>query len=291
MKHSAVRYGAFFLLSLAGFSFGLQRNITVSGVVVDSVTGQPVQNAIVLLYDAQTLNIDTSDLSTLDLDTAFTASNGSFSKTITAPSTNLILIYAVVMEGYSLYYSGRGLSSTTIKLDTIKLVPTDLAAKDTITVSGKVVDSATGIGIPDAIVGLSGGDLDTVGKTAITNANGNFSRQVIINKVGALTIVGYVAYKDGYNPAMGQKTATGKTVDLGNIILSSNTPVLWKAQQQRPLHNIATSMTMYSLNGRKLYTGRVMPLDRAIAHLTSAMLVEFRHNGSIVDRKKVLPAR
>jgi hypothetical protein len=291
MKHSTVRYGAFFLLSLAGFSFGLQRSITVSGVVVDSVTGQPVQNAIVLLYDAQTLNIDTSDLSTLDLDTAFTASNGSFSKTITAPSTNLILIYAVVMEGYSLYYSGTALLTTTISLPTIKLVPTDLAAKDTITVSGKVVDSATGIGIPDAIVGLSGGDLDTVGKTAITDANGNFSRQVIINKVGALTIVGYVAYKDGYNPAIGQKTATGKTVDLGNIILSRNTPVLWKAQQRVRLRNIATSMTIYSMNGRKLYTGRVAPLNRVIEHSTSAVLVEFRHNGSIIDRKKVMPER
>jgi hypothetical protein len=258
---------------------------------VDSVTGQPVQNAIVLLYDAQTLNIDTSDLSTLDLDTAFTASNGSFSKTITAPSTNLILIYAVVMEGYSLYYSGTALLTTTISLPTIKLVPTDLAAKDTITVSGKVVDSATGIGIPDAIVGLSGGDLDTVGKTAITDANGNFSRQVIINKVGALTIVGYVAYKDGYNPAIGQKTATGKTVDLGNIILSRNTPVLWKAQQRVRLRNIATSMTIYSMNGRKLYTGRVAPLNRVIEHSTSAVLVEFRHNGSIIDRKKVMPER
>jgi hypothetical protein len=288
MKHAAVRGICFFLLSLAGFSFGLQRSITVSGTVVDSVTGQPVENAVVLLYDASSLNIDTSDLSTLELDTAFTTSNGSFSKTISAPSSNLILIYAVVSQGYSFYFSGTALMSTTIKLDTIKLVPTDLATKDTITVSGKVVDSATGSGIPGAIIGISGGDLDTTGKSFATDASGNFTRQVIINKIGSSTIVGYIAYKDGYTPAMGQKTATGKTVDLGIITLSRNTPVLWKAQSRVWLQNNPTSMALYSLNGRRLSTGRVAPLNRLSLHSTNAALVEFRHNGSIIDRKKVL---
>jgi hypothetical protein len=292
MKHPTARCSALFILLIFGFSFAAQRNVTVSGVVVDSVTGQPIPNAIVLLLDTNITDVsqvDSIDITKLKPDTAITTANGVFSKTITTTMTNFILAYMVIKEGYSVIINGTIMLSTTIDLDTIKLVPTDIAAKDTITVSGKVVDSATGVGIPGALIGLSGGDLDTVGKTAITDANGNFSRQVIINKVGTLTIVLYVAYKDGYNPAVGSETAINKTVDLGTIILSQNTPVLWKAQQR--LRNIATSMTIYSMNGRKLYTGRVAPLNRVIEHSTSAVLVEFRHNGSIIDRKKVMPER
>jgi hypothetical protein len=280
-----------FVFSLFMVVSAVQRTITISGTVVDSVTGLPVQDAIVLLFDTQSLNIDTSNLSTLPFDTAFTAANGTFSRTITAPQTNLILVYAVTKTGYSLYYSGTALLSTTVNLGTIKIVPNALAPKDTIMVSGKVVDSATGLGISGALVGLSGGDLDTVGKTAITTSDGTFSRQVIINKVGSLTIVGYIAYNAGYNPALGQKTATGKTVDLGTITLSANTHVRWNRQPVRSLSINATGMSVYSLNGRLLYTGPIASPGRIARQSSGTVLVDLRNNGMSVGKKKIVPVR
>lgn len=290
---SSVRISTGLILALAGLALAIQpvTFFTISGVVVDSATGLPVQNAIVLLYDTRTLNIDTSDLSTLELDTAFTGSDGSFSKVISVPMGNLLLVYAAVKDGYSLYFNGTGLLSSPVRLDTIRLVPTTIAAKDTITVSGKVVDSATGVGIPGALVGLSGGDLDTVGKTATTGADGSFSRQVIINKVGGMTIVGYIAYKDGYTPAIGQKTANGKTLDLGTIGLSQNTPVRRTLTPAAPVRTNPTSMNVYSLNGRLVYSGPAMRADLLLKNASGALLVEFRDKGVPVGRQKMIPSR
>jgi hypothetical protein len=294
MQRLITAYTALFMLSLMGFSFAAQRTVTVSGVVVDSVTGQPVPNAIVLLLDTNITDItqiDSVDINTLKPDTAFTSTDGSFSKTITTAATNLILAYMIVKEGYAIYLTGTIMLSTTINLGTIKLVPTALAPKDTVMVSGKVVDSKTGQGIPDAKVAISGADMDTTGKTVTTDANGTFSRQVILTRITSLTIVGYVAYKEGYEPVIGTKPAPGKTVDLGTIVLSSNAPVLCNPKKRMHPQNGLTTMTLYSLNGKRLYSGRVVPPGRGITHSTSAVLVEFKADGSIVDLKRFVPAR
>jgi hypothetical protein len=271
-----------------------QRTITVSGVVVDSVTMQPVPNATVLLLDTST-NIDTSAIGSIDIsklkpDSVLTTANGSFSKPLTVPYANIILAYMVVKEGYFLDFNFTLMLSTTINLDTIKLIPNAIAPKDTVTVSGTIVDSTTGIGIPGALIGLSGGDLDTAGKTAVADNQGNFSRQVIVSKVGTFTIVGYIAYKDGYNPAVGTKNATGKTVDLGIIKLLPNTQVRWTMRAAIPVPIRATNMTLYSLNGQRIYTGPGMPLKRAIRLPTSAVVADFKMHGTAIGRKKVIPA-
>jgi hypothetical protein len=287
MKQVTVRCIVLFLLSLAGLSFGLQ----VTGVVVDSTTRQPVQDAKVLLLDTnQSIILNGFDMNKLQFDSMSTASNGSFSLTV---GSNMTIFYSVVKAGYAVYINYCQLlqPTATVRLDTIRLVPLNLAAKDTLNVSGKVIDSATRTGIPGALIGMSGADLDTVGKTVIADANGNFSSKVVITKVSGLSmsIIGYIAYKQGYSQAMGTKLVLTKVVNLSTISLLS-TSVRW-TQRQAYARSNPTGMALYSLNGRMLYSGRVAPLNRVIDRSTSAVLVEFRHNGSIVDRKKIMPVR
>ncbi|MBN1129407.1 MAG: carboxypeptidase regulatory-like domain-containing protein [Chitinispirillaceae bacterium] len=286
-----------FIISMVCMSFAVQRTIAVSGVVIDSVRDQPIQKAMVLLHDSQGIP-DINNMNGLSFDTVFTSSNGSFSYVMEIESTSNIMFYVLLKEMYAPKISYELLLgvTTSIALDTLLLVPSNLSGKDTVVVSGTVVDSVNGQGIAGALVGLMGGDLDTVGKTVVTGADGLFSKQIIVNTVtielaGTFTFVAFGVVKDGYAPATGIKMANGQTVDLDTIRLSPSTSIRWNGFTRNPLSVNANSMSVYSLNGRLLYTGPIISSDRIARHSSGAVMVDLKYSGTSVGKKKFVPMR
>ena len=275
------------------------RTITVTGTVVDSVTGAPVPGALILLVDtnASVLSLDLNtlinSLGTWKLDSAFSGDDGSFKCTMGVGTGNLFLIYGVIGRGYEFYYFLTTIPplAATVDLDTIRLKPADASSKDTITVSGTVLDSITNQPIANALVAMSGlGGVDTAGNTVLTNADGTFSKQVIITKLNSSSIVAYIATAVGYTPRVGQGTATNKQLDLDPILLSpTGAAVIPRGKFSSAAPATADRMSVYTLSGKLLYAGPVLPLESIMRKHRGAIIVDLKRNGAIVQRKKVFP--
>jgi len=109
-----------------------------------------------------------------------------------------------------------------VTLPPIKISKIDNSVRDTLTVSGIVKDSSTGIGINGArVIMTTGGAFDTIGNTTFTGADGSFSKQVIISKLNGASVVSYIITDQNYQTKLGQNTATGKQLDVGSILLKS----------------------------------------------------------------------
>jgi hypothetical protein len=267
------------------------KSITVTGTVVDSATGAPVSQAMILLFDTSTINIDPSNLGALKLDTVFSGTDGKFQYQMTISTQSIILGYGVLKQGYQIKYSAAGILFTTVNLGTIRISKLDTSVKDTILVSGTVVDSASGAGVGGALVIMSsGGGIDTVGNSALTNADGTFSKQVIISKLNGASIVSYVITDQNYQPAFGQNTATGKQLDLGTILLKRINNAVRQEVKPGSRRAQANRMSVYALNGRLVYAGRVQPLDKIAQCRSDEVIVEFANDHSTIAARKYAPA-
>ncbi|MBN2038189.1 MAG: hypothetical protein JW768_15720 [Chitinispirillaceae bacterium] len=291
------------LFSLVCLSFGVDRTISISGVVVDSVTGQPIEEAIVLLCDTTAdPNINIEDLGNFSIDSTTTDENGAFNTTITCPRINLALIVAIVKQNYSSYIGAAALLSTTIDFDTVALVPFESASKDTLVVSGTVVDAVGRNGIEQAMVGVSGADFDTVGNTAMTDDDGFFSRQVVVCRltvdpsIGSLIdvpscIVGYIVSKEGYTTVTGFKIPADNAVDLDTIFLESNSQIIWKGQRLARQQTGVPGMAVYTLDGKLLYRGPVVPVNHVLRRAAGTLLLDITRGTTVVERKTIVPVR
>ncbi|MGB7567315.1 MAG: hypothetical protein WBM07_05620 [Chitinivibrionales bacterium] len=266
------------------------KSITVTGTVVDSTTGSPVPQAMILLFDTSTLNIDLSNLGALKLDTAFSGTDGKFQYQMTVNTLSFILGYGVLKEGYLIKYSASGFfpTSTTVNLGTITISKIDTSVKNTLTVSGTVVDSATGNGIGGALVIMStGGGFDTTGNTVLTNNDGTFSKQVIISELNGASVVSYIITDPDYQTKLGQNTATGKQLDLGRILMERTTAAIKPAGLSMARAQ-ANRMSVYALNGRLLYDGRILPLDKIAQCRCGEVIVALACNNLTISVKKML---
>jgi hypothetical protein len=299
MIHGArcARMICFGLVSLAAISFGAQRTVTVSGKVTDSVSGQPVADAMVLLFDTSSTNINIERLNDFPLDTIKTDAEGSFSKIIQSPNANMYIIFAVIKQKYSSYLGFTLGLSTVINLGTIAIIPIENAPKDSLTVSGKVVDAANGTGINQCLVAFTGADFDTAGKTTITNADGEFSKQIIVCRLTLSPLVvslnlinpsllGYTVYKEGYPPVSNFKQVTEKTVDLGAIVLSQNTSIRRFNRQTAYTRNQPATLSYYTLNGRLLYSGPMVGKRQASVIASNVLVVEVKEQRAVVGHQK-----
>ncbi len=273
--------GAVFPVSAA------ERSIAISGVVVDSATNQPLPQAMIVFYAASAIDssIFTNMLGNFKLDTAFSGADGKYSYSMKISSNALVLIYAVIKPGYQLSYafSTSIILSSTVVLPTIKLQKSDQSAKDTLTVTGTVVDSATGNPIGNCLIMMSGlGGLDTTGNTAVSGLGGSFSKQVIIG-TSVAGILGYVAVKDLYIPAIGQKSYSGKQVDLGTIKMRKINAAIRTGGRRVFTAPLAETMDVYSVQGRTLYSGRPHELEKAVRPLSGAAVVRLTKSGKCLQ--------
>jgi hypothetical protein len=297
------RFRHLLLLSLlsCGFIFSVsaaQRTITVSGVVVDSASKQPVSQAMVLFYDVASLSFDTNDITKIvsdimnsgQLDTAYTGADGKYSYSMKVAPSSLILLCGVIKQGYQPGYSMGILLSTTVKMDTVKLQKNDeSAAKDTLMVTGTVVDSVSGAAIQNCRLVFNGtGGVDTAGNTTATSAGGTFSKQVIVAS-SATPILIFLVYKDGYMPGGGQQQYSGKQVDLGTIkIKKINTAVV---PVKRPVAAgiQPTEMKIVSLGGRLLYSGAIKSLTPGLLNYHGPALFSLTADGRrLVNNVKIV---
>jgi hypothetical protein len=288
---TAVRIIPLLILAMACISSAQNtRTITVTGTVVDSVTGQPVPGALIVLVDTNTLNLDINALGSLHLDSAFSGTDGTFRYSMTVSSGNMLLIFGVIKQGYQFYYNLNAILGNTVNLGTIRLKPADASSKDTITVTGTVVDSVTNQPLANALVAMSGlGGLDTAGNTVLTNASGTFSKQIIITKLNNSSIVAYMVTRIGYTMRVGQRTATSRQLDLGTILLVPTGAAIVPRGSLSFNAKTADRMHVYSLSGKLLYAGPVLPIASVMRKHHGAIIIDLKRNNKIVDRKQVFP--
>jgi hypothetical protein len=296
-KYSKMMAG-FFIIMLAFLANAqLTRTITVTGTIQDSASGLPLAGALVMLLDTNTIPADIpgfiANIGNLKLDSTVSGADGQFSYVMTVSTSNFILGYAVLKQDYQLKFSAAGILSTTVNLGIIKIAKSDAGLKDTLTVMGRVLDFITNVPVPGALVIMSGiGALDTAsGNRATTNVDGIFSKQIIITKLNGVSIVGYVVSQLNYATKIGEMQASGKQVDLGAILLSPISQVVLPRRFMHTVENRPDGMCVYSLNGRLLYNGPVMPFEKITLCKGAPVMVMFKSNGILIDRRQVFLSR
>lgn len=260
--------------------------ISVSGTVVDSTTGQPVAGAVVSMSGFGKL--DTTGNSTV------TGADGKFSKQVSIKnlSTQKLLLWAVTKTGYNASAGQLPVSGTTMDLGTIKISTVMKIANtiDTLQVSGTVVDDATGSPIANAKVVMSGLGADTAGNTAMTGADGKFSKQVIVTNLSAFKALVYVVSKTGCTPNGGQVVITSKTIDLGTIKLVGPTGTINSNLKSVATAIRANNIQIYSLRGQLLYAGALVAPEKVVQNRTP-VIVNYRINNRTINSVKVVTAK
>ncbi len=292
-KHNNTITLFLFLIGVMFPAMAQQKTVTVSGKVVDSLTGAAVPGAtIVLSAITATISIDPNNLGNLSYDTVYSNTTGNFSHAFTVSQSANLLIYGILKQDYQIKYSYTLMLSNSINLGTIKLSKATVLTRDTITVSGIVVDSSTGTGIVGAQLIMSGmSAFDTSGNTALTGSGGAFSKQVIVENAAAGNELVYMASYDGYQPMAGQQQISGKTLDLGTISLKKiNQGVIFPLRGFQQASGV-NSIRVYSLQGRLLYTGAVCPIDAKNGSGNGIAVAVFKNQGHFAGTKKVMAIR
>lgn len=265
-----------------------QQKIIVSGKVIDSNTGTPVSQALVLLSGLSSLSIP-NDIGGFKYDSTYSNADGTFKDTVTI--TGSILLYGAIKDGYDLSwnYVFIPLLSTNVNAPTIKLLPVGTSPKDTFMVSGTVVDSVTNKPIDGAQVILTGMSLSMTGDTVLTDANGIFSKQAIVSRTGprSVLILIYAVSKHGYDSRIGQNQPNGKQVKLGTIKLAPRATGVLPQRAIAPLKRSANAMSVFTLSGKRLYAGPARQLDRSLQRGAGVAVVRFTQDNSIAAGKIV----
>lgn len=272
------------IVSMACTIFG--RTIVVSGMVIDSISGDPVSKAHVLFIGLSSLSADLSDLSKVKVDSTYSNTDGTFKDTISTDAS--ILLYGATKDGYELTWNNKMLLfSSQVNIGTIKLYPTGTAPKDTFMVSGTVVDSVTGKPIDGALVIMSGMSLSiTGGDTVLTASNGTFSKQAIVSRTGPFAVLIYAVSKPGYVTHIGQNQPSGKQVNLGSIELApGGTGVVLPQRVTALYQRSANTMGVFTLSGKRLYAGPARQLDKTLPHGTGIAVVRFARGNSTAAAK------
>ncbi len=267
-----------FTIVLFASVFSRADTVTVTGTVVDT-GGNPVGDAIVLLIT------DTSS----GIDTVITAGDGKIDTKITVDSGTATIVYMVIKDGYTSVYGLGFIVSGEVALGEIVLEPP--GTTDTISVTGTVVDSATGNPIENAQVILSSITilkLDSV----LTDGSGKFTGKVEISTDTAITEqVYYIVSKDEYQMKTGTQNTGQDPLDLGTILLQKpidpivNNPVF-------PIMQILPNrMEIYTINGQRLYDGPVIKLHTKIAGTiiqNQTVVVRYMRNTRVLGSRKIV---
>jgi hypothetical protein len=303
-----------FRLFLLGFFiapvFPAQQTITVTGIVVDSATHLPVSQALIGLYDTTVLTLpNLNDIASIaqlsgmvsnmigsgQVDTFSTAADGKISYSMKIASNSWVLLCGVLKPGYNFGFSARIFLPImkTINLDTIKIskIP-QTNAKDTIIVSGTIVESSAGTPVADCQIKINGpGGVDSVVNSATSNVSGIFTQQVIIGSSSTPILV-YAVTKDGYQSVIGQQAYSGKQVDFGVIKIkkTANTGVL-TTNKILPYQKRTAGVKIYTSSGRLLFAGPIAAWKKDMAHFHGLAFYSLTVDGTctVKNTQIVLP--
>lgn len=283
-----------FIVAFAAFLFnpvlGQDKEVTMTGTVVDSATGDPIPGVIMAL--APGIIPDTSNI-----DTSLTQSDGKFTKTMLVASNTAFMSYITFKGGYkSKMGNGRVGSNNTVDFGTIEL---SVETYRDIVIIGRVLDSASSQPLPAALVLLSNTAfiMDSIYDSVVTTDLGTFSHTMQIGTGGIGPLppqVIYTAMKDTYNPAFGNADGNVDTCDLGDILLSKiNIPIIYDPTSKITLLNAKPNrVEIYSLKGQLLYSGANLNVNR-LYHLSilslQPVIIRYKCNNEVLFSTTVMP--
>lgn len=233
------------------------KEVTVKGTVKAAATNQPVPQAMVVLFGG------TMDMSTMPdtMDTVITENDGTFELTITVTENANVLFSGAHKEGF--------LAKTAMKPYLLLPMPTQINlgdillktiadAKDTLTISGSVIDSITKDPIAGAKIRVTSGLIGDITIDSLTSgADGKFVGRIpyIPSTSPLFNAIFYGAEKDEYTPK-GDTAGipSNEIIDLGAIeLVKINIAVRYPFKRLNKLQ--PTHIAVYSLNGKLLYEG------------------------------------
>lgn len=266
--------------SLLQSAFGQDKEITVTGKVTDTA-GTAIDQAMVILGSGLVSSGDT----------VYTGNDGSFNTKITVNQNAYGIMYRISKTGFNAK-TGYGMidsTSNTVDLGTVVLTK---GISQNITVSGRVVDSATGAPIENALVRLSTtiSIVDTIYDSAYTDKDGKFSKEMAPG-IWIQPRLLYLVTKDGYLMKYGTEMIQGTTVDLGDIKLMKDPVSIALPNTLIKSQFTPNSITLYSLKGQLLYTGNELHLHtllkRGIVNAQPVIAV-YKQGNREVYRKSIL---
>lgn len=281
------------LIVLALASFTSAKEVLVTGTVKSFATNEVIESAAVFALGASLTMTTIPD----SVDTFFTDSNGSFSKTITVPDGSDVLVYGAQKEGYLIknelqMYFIIGIPDQVDLGDIFLKTLGD--ATDTLEIIGSVIDSISKEPVAEANVLLTSGAFgDITIDTVKTDNNGNFEANLpfIPSDNGALfNFMLYNVSKELY--ASKGDTAgisSDNTVDIGAIeIVKINTPVT-------PIFNhisrfAPTHFSVYTLQGKKIHSGSMSKFAKLKKSDFSnqQLIIKFFRNDNLVSVEKII---
>jgi hypothetical protein len=281
------------LLSTALMFSALGKDITVTGKVVDT-TGAGIADAIILLTgDAEALNNPLD--SNVNIDTAFSGSDGSFTKTMTVPDNAPLLYYGVAKSAYKLkvWFGVINQMNNTAALGNIELV---IETFITVTFTGTVKDSLAGTPLPGALVILTTihGMLDSVFDSVVTDVQGYFAVEMEIGEgdTGLLAPRGfYMAYANGYESKMGAEVLEQDKIEFGDILLKKLIDPIIYNPTIKSFRKIPNNIIVYTLKGQVIYKGREMNLEKILTNRlarSQPVIVHFKRDKTVLYNRKIL---
>ena len=283
VKASLLTIGLFFPV------LGQQKIIT--GKVVDSLSGEGISRAMILLY-ATTLSIDPKILANLKYDTVFTESDGSILHTMNVDPASYFLVYGILKQGYRIKYSFAGMPYDAVSLGTIQLTKVGNPVNDVFTVRGTIVDSITGKGVGGAQVIMSGlGSFDTAGNTAITGNDGKFSKPVTAGNAANDRQLVYMISRNDYRPMVGQQAISDTVLDLGTILLKRTSPGFIAAARPVTFLKSTVFMELYTLQGQVLCKGSALSGDKRLRLHNGVAIAAYRNQNGDVKAAKIVEAK
>ena len=149
--------------------------ISVSGTVIDSITTQPIEFAVVRVLDGTT-----------ELTAATTNSSGAFSTAISI-SEDKNLQLSVLKDGFNTYTKNFNVNTSSEAQNfSVKLV-TQTTAPDSVIITGSVIDSKSGSMLPDTEIRFY--DNYTALASVTTDGSGNFSTKFSMTGTKELFVI------------------------------------------------------------------------------------------------------
>lgn len=279
-----------FLLICTTFIFA--KDVLVKGTVKSFATGDVIDGAAVFA-----LGINMTAMAIPDsVDTFYTNASGYFEKTIQVEDGDNTLIFGAQKENYLVKTDMKAYLFTSIPSEVDLgdvLLKTIDDASDTLKVSGVVLDSITNLPVSGATVMITSGVIgDITIDSLTTNDNGEFQGAMpyIPGENALFNFLLYSVSKDKYNTkADTSNISENGIIDLGDIfispIITPITKIFNNGLSIKPTH-----FTVYSLQGKKIYSGTMRSYARfkKSDFSNQQFIIKYFKNGNLLAAEKVL---
>lgn len=274
------------VLGIFSSVIGVEKEVTVLGTVADTA-GNPIDSAIILI-SKDTLSTNPK------FDTAYTGSDGNFSKEISVNDYAVGIRYAASKKGYQTKYGYGQITGNTCNLGTIVLNKSGVGTR-TVHVFGSVFNARTNQPVNEALIILTtSGNITDPPDSAYSGNDGTFYKAIEIDSSGIGQVAPMLHYRVeryGFMPASGSERIRTDTVDLGKIDINPDPASIENGNPVSFTVAVPNNIAIYSLKGQLIYSGTEINLDK-LAHLgiiarSRPMIISYKLNNEVLFRKKV----